>query len=186
MKVEEPLFTFSEGFSLGFITESMNRNKISLTDHGAIISFVCPTSIPINGKMMSCKSALNICYAIPTTTPTEMAYFQLLFNSQVVAVINAIMPDEHVASSSTVVSKNNNLCGMSVIGGKNGFGFGWHTLFLTDFQNTGDLKLEHINLPESKEGEPPVIDAVHTSLQNVFDIIRSHATNHKLSLALEK
>lgn len=186
MKIEKPLFTFSDCFNLKFIVDAMNQNKIPITEHGGIVSFVCPTSIPINGSNVTGKSVMNVCYLLPSATAAEIAYFQLLFAGQLAAAINTAAPNEHILSSSTMLVKNSNLCGISLVGLQNGCGFGWHTAFLSDFQTTGEVSLEHISLPDPQEGQPTPEDTIHSNIQSAFDAIRKHIATQKINLALEK
>lgn len=175
MKITKTYFDAAKDFTLPSIVSSISQGGIQIAAGGSLASFVCPTEITINGNLVSLPSALNICYFIPDATKREVIYFQMLFNNFIASSINSTILDANIVPKSTVFSKNESLCGISMSSIKEGIGYGWHSIFTSDCNL--EMKCEKLTIPPDDVGPDNSYtpeDDIHTKIQDSFDLLRRH------------
>lgn len=182
MKIEKPYYSFDNDFNVKDTMQILLNGGLGLTRDGTIGSFICPIQTKANGESMNFESALNVCYIIPDVTKEETVMFGMLYNDELIKTLKERLNVDNVANSSMIITVDNKFAGGSCMKYADGFGLGWHFVFLSDPSTkvngieTGKVK---IDLPLNEE----LSKNLHGELDTRFHLLSNHIFITSLSLS---
>lgn len=174
MKIEKPYYySFDNDFNVKDTMQILLNGGLALTKDGTIASFICPIQTKANGESMNFESALNVCYIIPDVTKEETVMFGMLYNNELTKTIKEKFNVENIANSSMIITINDKFAGGSCMKYADGFGLGWHFVFMSDpSTKVNGIETEKIKI------DLPLDDKLSSDLHGEIDTRFRLLTNH--------